>query len=308
MRYIGPGRTGRAGIRGADRACCAKDKTGSDRNSEGNIIMNRFTGVIRKTKLTAAAFAAALALCIVLPEGGIFGLNGLTVCADELNVTSDSEEVSDEIGEAGDESSAEDAEGAQESTGAAAGQEKKTYETYYITDETGEGAWYLYNNEEGTRFKISEIDHIVSESEEIADQNESIQIRYQVIIMVMGIIIIALLAVITFLVLRSRNEEQRFEEEYEERRRAGDNPPRSRDNGGRTEGAPRRRTEGAAQNSRTEGTPRTRANNEDVSSRRVREYVDDEQADGYEGTASSGNAGAEQSASRSREPRYRQGE
>ena len=146
--------------------------------------------------LTALLISAALLWSTVLT-------GAVTVRAEEAD--SQETEASTGAGETEGEVSEDSAEA--EETTVVSQPVTKEYDTEYITDDTGEGSWYLVNHSEGTRFKLTEIDHLLNETDYLSEQTEEIQSRYQILVMGLGVLALVLLAVIAFLAIRLKDQE-----------------------------------------------------------------------------------------------------
>ncbi|MDO4284000.1 MAG: SH3 domain-containing protein [Eubacteriales bacterium] len=78
------------------------------------------------------------------------------------------------------------------------------YEAVYTADENGQDTWYLYNNAEGTREKISDIDAMVVRAQENqAAANQTISTMRTAVI-IMAVVIVLLLIGATILILKVR--------------------------------------------------------------------------------------------------------
>jgi len=79
---------------------------------------------------------------------------------------------------------------------------QEEYEVRCVQDENGVSTWYLINNVEGSRIKISDLNVLVSEAEakneEILDLKSDLKITKIISIIIIGILVIALMIFISF--------------------------------------------------------------------------------------------------------------
>lgn len=131
------------------------------------------------------------------------------------------------------------------------------YQIVLAPDDTGTDTYYLYNNAEGTRMKLSDIDTMQTELETAQSELSSVKTRYRIFLIVLAILFIIALIACIMLYMRLRealrgpqrgNRERDLTRDRNVERR---NNPHSDDlnlrstRGGRESGAPQRPVNGA---------------------------------------------------------------
>ncbi|WP_026651988.1 SH3 domain-containing protein [Butyrivibrio proteoclasticus] len=110
-----------------------------------------------------------------------------------------------------------------------------TYSLVYLTDEEGNGVWYLYDNVQSTRVKVNDLVEVAGKADSAIKTAEKYK-RYPVIIIILGILVAILVGGVVYLALKLRDSLY-YEDEEEEYDRYSDN----RRDGGMRERVPARR-------------------------------------------------------------------
>ncbi len=101
-----------------------------------------------------------------------------------------------------------------------------TYSLVYLTEETGTGVWYLYDNVEGYRVKVNELIEAAKSSDEVGTLKKTNN-TFKTILIILGVVVAILVVVIIILALKLRDsiyyedEEEEFDR-YSQRKRARD--------------------------------------------------------------------------------------
>lgn len=78
------------------------------------------------------------------------------------------------------------------------------YQAVYTADENGTDTWYLYNNVEGTREKIADIDIAIEQAQQAQiSANKSVS-SFKTAVIILGVIVALLLVAVTVLILKLR--------------------------------------------------------------------------------------------------------
>lgn len=90
---------------------------------------------------------------------------------------------------------------------------KPDYEVTFSTDENGNEVWYLVNNMEGSRIKVSELNNIVTAAEKAEADKQEIAKKLKITTVVFSIVCAVLfigLMVMTYLFIMMRKENARI--------------------------------------------------------------------------------------------------
>lgn len=93
-------------------------------------------------------------------------------------------------------------------------EENNDYEVVYTQNEAGEYEYYLYDNVQGTRQKLSELLGVVDSANQNAELLQSQLSRERIIIIVLAVVLVILLLVVTLLIFKIR--ELSFDDDYDE--------------------------------------------------------------------------------------------
>jgi len=98
------------------------------------------------------------------------------------------------------------------------------YEARCVTDDNGNQVWYLYNNMEGTRLKITDINNLVSASEQMEADNKKLNASLQITRAALCIVTVVLLGIIAGLAYmlaqsKKKNPDAKKTEKKKKRRR-----------------------------------------------------------------------------------------
>lgn len=78
------------------------------------------------------------------------------------------------------------------------------YQAVYTADENGTDTWYLYNNVEGTREKIADIDTAIEQAQQAQASAKKSLSTFKTAVIVLGVIVALLLVAVTVLILKLR--------------------------------------------------------------------------------------------------------
>jgi uncharacterized protein YgiM (DUF1202 family) len=118
-----------------------------------------------------------------------------------------------EVSEEGGEEDSESSQGSAVASEAGDG----TYSLVYLTDDEGNGIWYLYDNVEGYRVKVKELIDAAKSSEEVNDIVKTSN-NYKTILIILAVVIAALIIGLIIMALKLRDSlyyEDEEEEEYD---------------------------------------------------------------------------------------------
>ena len=78
------------------------------------------------------------------------------------------------------------------------------YQAVYTADENGTDTWYLYNNVEGTREKIADIDIAIEQAQQAQASAKKSLSTFKTAVIILGVIVALLLVAVTVLILKLR--------------------------------------------------------------------------------------------------------
>ncbi len=78
------------------------------------------------------------------------------------------------------------------------------YQAVYTADENGTDTWYLYNNVEGTREKIADIDTAIEQAQQAQVSATKSMSTFRTAVIILGIVVALLLVAVTVLILKLR--------------------------------------------------------------------------------------------------------
>ncbi len=79
------------------------------------------------------------------------------------------------------------------------------YQAVYTADENGTDTWYLYNNVEGTREKIADIDTAIEQAQQAQASAKKSLSTFKTAVIILGIIVALLLVAVTLLILKVKD-------------------------------------------------------------------------------------------------------